>query len=58
MRKMKRTTETDTNADAREDAARTGDCADASDPSMGCENSALLGTAIFALADNAANGES
>ena len=58
MREMERTTETNPDANAREDAARTGDCADASDPSMGCENSALLGTAIFALADNAANGES
>ena len=55
---MERTTETNADANAREDAARTGDCADASDPSMGCENFALLGTANFALADNAANGES
>ena len=58
MREMERTTETNADANAREDAARTGDCADASDPSMGCENFALLGTANFALADNAANGES
>ena len=50
--------QTDTHANAREDAARTGDCADASDPSMGCENFALLGTENFARADKAANSES
>ena len=55
---MERTTETNADANAREDAARTGDCADASDSSMGCETFAHPGTAIFALADNAANGES